>query len=170
MYADDRRVDHVHGGVMSPSQCVHNPAPDAGPPPANEPIVAGGVGAEAVSRLPTSSSRAIIAPSYCRGDRHAVTASNDKEGQHASSDASDICRACDLSRVSFGKSARRYKTSHPGNSKVGSCAAISGRCSGPERSRRCQTFFFHSLRGGIGYTVQGGDTPHPRSTRHFLIP
>jgi hypothetical protein len=36
MHADDRRVDHLHGGVMSARQCVHNLDPDACAPPANE--------------------------------------------------------------------------------------------------------------------------------------
>ena len=43
MHADNGRVDHLRGRVVGASQRVHNLAPDARPPPANEAIVAGGV-------------------------------------------------------------------------------------------------------------------------------
>jgi hypothetical protein len=32
MHADDRRIDHLHGGVMGASQGVHDPSPDASTP------------------------------------------------------------------------------------------------------------------------------------------
>ena len=51
MHTDNRRVDHLHGRVMGSSQRVHDPAPDARPPPANEAIVAGGIGTEAVRQI-----------------------------------------------------------------------------------------------------------------------
>jgi hypothetical protein len=47
VHADNRRVDHLHGGVMGASQSVHDLGPDTSTPPANETIVAGGIGAEA---------------------------------------------------------------------------------------------------------------------------
>jgi len=46
MHADDGGVDHLHGRVMRASQRIHNLAPDARLPPANEAIVAGGVRTE----------------------------------------------------------------------------------------------------------------------------
>src|SRR5258708_40239590 len=51
MQADNRRVDHLHGGVIGASQGVHNLAPDARPPPANEAIVAGGVWTEGLRQV-----------------------------------------------------------------------------------------------------------------------
>jgi hypothetical protein len=44
MHADDRRVDHLYRSVVGASQRIHDPAPNASPPPANEAIVAGGIG------------------------------------------------------------------------------------------------------------------------------
>src|SRR5260370_37562458 len=49
--ADNRRVDNLHGGVIGASQGVHNLAPDARPPPANEAIVAGGVWTEGLRQV-----------------------------------------------------------------------------------------------------------------------
>src|SRR5262245_10801921 len=46
MYADNRRVDHLHGGITSVGQRDHYPGPNARPSPANEAIVASGVWAE----------------------------------------------------------------------------------------------------------------------------
>jgi hypothetical protein len=59
MHADNRRVDHLHGGVMGASQSVHDLGPDADarPPPANDAIVAGGVGAEAAGQIAPRCSR-----------------------------------------------------------------------------------------------------------------
>jgi hypothetical protein len=42
MHTDNGRVDHLYSRVMGACQFVHNLAPDARPPPANEAIVAGG--------------------------------------------------------------------------------------------------------------------------------
>jgi hypothetical protein len=46
-----RGVDHLDGSIMSSSQCVHDPAPHASPPPANEAIVASGIGAELLRQI-----------------------------------------------------------------------------------------------------------------------
>jgi hypothetical protein len=46
MNAGNGRVDHLHGGVMSASQCVHYPGPYACAAPANKAVVAGGVRTE----------------------------------------------------------------------------------------------------------------------------
>src|SRR5215213_9388666 len=43
MHADNRRVDHLHGGVMSAGECAHDLGPNARSSPANEAIVASGV-------------------------------------------------------------------------------------------------------------------------------
>jgi len=43
MHADNRGVDHLHGGVMSAGECAHDLGPDARSSPANEAIVASGV-------------------------------------------------------------------------------------------------------------------------------
>src|SRR5262245_42164482 len=51
MHADDRRIDHLHGGVMSAGQCAHDPGPYARSTPANEAGVAGSVGAEALRQI-----------------------------------------------------------------------------------------------------------------------
>ena len=41
MHANDRRVDHLHSGIVGLGQCAHEPGPHARPSPANEAIVAG---------------------------------------------------------------------------------------------------------------------------------
>jgi hypothetical protein len=46
MNAHNRSVYHLDGSIMSSSQCLHNSAPHASPTPANEAIVASGIGAE----------------------------------------------------------------------------------------------------------------------------
>jgi hypothetical protein len=51
MNAHNRRVDHLDGGVMSSSQCVHDPAPDARPTPANEAIVTSRLGAKLLRQV-----------------------------------------------------------------------------------------------------------------------
>jgi hypothetical protein len=51
MNAHNGRVDHLDGSIMSSSQCVHDPAPHASPTPANEAIVASGVGAERLRQI-----------------------------------------------------------------------------------------------------------------------
>jgi hypothetical protein len=48
MNAHNGRVNHLHGRIMSSSNWFHDAAPDASPTPANEAIVAGGIGAEAL--------------------------------------------------------------------------------------------------------------------------
>src|SRR5262245_46220481 len=51
MHADNRRVDHLQGGVMSAGQCAHDPGPDARSSPANEAIVTSGVVTEVVRQV-----------------------------------------------------------------------------------------------------------------------
>ena len=51
MHANNRRVDHLHGGIMGAGQCAHKLGPHARPSPANEAIVAGGVRAEVVRQI-----------------------------------------------------------------------------------------------------------------------
>ena len=51
VHAHNGRVDHLHGRVMSRSERVHDPAPDASPSPANETIVAGRIWTEAVWQI-----------------------------------------------------------------------------------------------------------------------
>jgi hypothetical protein len=48
IHADNRRVDHLHGGVVGASESVHDLSPDTG---TNEAIVAGGIGAEADGQI-----------------------------------------------------------------------------------------------------------------------
>jgi hypothetical protein len=52
MHADNGRVDHLRRRVVATSQRVHNLAPHARPPPANEAIVAGGIWTEAGGQVP----------------------------------------------------------------------------------------------------------------------
>src|ERR1700722_18668463 len=40
VHADDRGIDHLHRRVTTGGQCIHDPVPDASPPPTNEAIVA----------------------------------------------------------------------------------------------------------------------------------
>jgi hypothetical protein len=51
MHADNGRVDHLHRGVMSRGECVHDLGPHARPSPANEAIVAGRVRTEDVRQI-----------------------------------------------------------------------------------------------------------------------
>jgi hypothetical protein len=44
VHADDRGIDHLHRRVTTGSQCIHDPIPDARPPPPNEAIVTSGAG------------------------------------------------------------------------------------------------------------------------------
>ena len=39
VHADDGRVDHLNRGIMGSGERVHDPAPDTGPSPTNEPVV-----------------------------------------------------------------------------------------------------------------------------------
>jgi hypothetical protein len=41
--ADDGGVDHLDSGIMGSGKCVYDAAPDAGPPPTNEAVVASSV-------------------------------------------------------------------------------------------------------------------------------
>src|SRR5262249_53789855 len=51
MHADDRRVDHLNRGIVGSGKRVHDPTPDAGPSPANEAVVASGVGTEVARKV-----------------------------------------------------------------------------------------------------------------------
>ena len=45
VHADNRCVDHLNGRVVSGTEPIHDPVPDAGSPPTDEAVVAGRVGA-----------------------------------------------------------------------------------------------------------------------------
>src|SRR5215471_11443030 len=51
MHAHNRRVDHLHGGVVGPGERAHNLGPDARASPANETVVAGRVPTEVVRQV-----------------------------------------------------------------------------------------------------------------------
>src|SRR5262249_19843685 len=51
VHAHNARVNHLHGRIMSRSERVHNPYPDASPSPANEAIVAGRIWSETVWQI-----------------------------------------------------------------------------------------------------------------------
>src|SRR5271169_118555 len=44
VHTDDGGINHLHRRVMTGSQRIHDPVPDASPPPPNEAIVTGGTG------------------------------------------------------------------------------------------------------------------------------
>jgi hypothetical protein len=44
VYADDRRIDHLHRRIMTGGQRIHDMVPNACPPPTNEAIVASRAG------------------------------------------------------------------------------------------------------------------------------
>jgi len=44
VYARDEGIDHLHRRVMNGGQRIHDPVPDARPPPTNEAVVAGRAG------------------------------------------------------------------------------------------------------------------------------
>jgi hypothetical protein len=44
MHADNGGVDHLDSRIMGGGKCIYDTAPDAGPPPVHETIVASGVG------------------------------------------------------------------------------------------------------------------------------
>ena len=53
MHSHDGRIDHLHRRIMTSGHRIHDPVRDAGPPPANEPIVAsrtGSVGFRQIAR------------------------------------------------------------------------------------------------------------------------
>ena len=51
MHTDNRCVDHLHRCIMGSGQCVHDPAPDASPPPAKEAVVVSGVRTEVIGQV-----------------------------------------------------------------------------------------------------------------------
>src|SRR5215216_1735454 len=57
MHADNGRVDHLHCGVMSAGECIHDLGPYASPSPANEPVVTSGVRTEVVRQIAPRCSR-----------------------------------------------------------------------------------------------------------------
>lgn len=57
MHTNNRRLDHLHGGIMGAGKCGHEPGPHARPSPADEPIVAGRVRTEGVWQVPRWCSR-----------------------------------------------------------------------------------------------------------------
>ena len=44
VHAHDGGIDHLHCRIMTGGQRIHDPVPDASPPPTNEAIVTGGPG------------------------------------------------------------------------------------------------------------------------------
>jgi hypothetical protein len=44
MHTDNGGVDHLDSRIMGSGKCIYDAAPDAGPSPANEAVVASGVG------------------------------------------------------------------------------------------------------------------------------
>jgi hypothetical protein len=57
MHADNRGVDHLDGCIMSSGECIYDAALDAGPPPADEAVVASGVGTERIWQIAPRCSR-----------------------------------------------------------------------------------------------------------------
>lgn len=51
MHPNNRCVDHLHRRIMSGGQRVHDAAPDASPPPANEAVVASGRRTEVIRQV-----------------------------------------------------------------------------------------------------------------------
>src|SRR5262245_52393437 len=51
MHANDRRVDHLHSGIVGLGQCAHELGPHARPSPANEAIVAGRIRTEVIREI-----------------------------------------------------------------------------------------------------------------------
>src|ERR1700751_5560403 len=51
MYANNRGVDHLHGGIMGAGQCTHELCPHARASPANEAIVASRVRAKVIRKI-----------------------------------------------------------------------------------------------------------------------
>ena len=46
MHADNGGIDHLDSRIMGSGEGIYDAAPDTGPPPANEAVVASGVGAK----------------------------------------------------------------------------------------------------------------------------
>jgi hypothetical protein len=57
MHANDGGVDHLDSRIMGSGECIYDAAPDTGPPPANEAIVASGVGTEGIRQIAQGCSR-----------------------------------------------------------------------------------------------------------------
>jgi hypothetical protein len=57
MHADDRGINHLDSGIMGSGECVYDPTPHASPPPANEAVVASGVGTERIRQIAPGCSR-----------------------------------------------------------------------------------------------------------------
>ena len=72
MHTDNRGVDHLHCRIMGHGQCVHDPAPDTSPPPANEAVVASGIRTEVIRQ---------VAP-WCSGSQHPEDAIEDTPVVH----------------------------------------------------------------------------------------
>jgi hypothetical protein len=51
MHADNRGVDHLDSGIMGVGECIYDTTPHAGPPPANEAVVASGIGTERIRQI-----------------------------------------------------------------------------------------------------------------------
>src|SRR6516162_4288490 len=52
MNTHNGRVDHLDRCIMRSSQCVHHPAPNVSATPANEAVVASGIGTELLRQIP----------------------------------------------------------------------------------------------------------------------
>jgi hypothetical protein len=57
MHADDRGINHLDSGIMGSGERVYDPTPHASPPPANEAVVASGVGTERIRQIAPGCSR-----------------------------------------------------------------------------------------------------------------
>ncbi len=51
MHADNRSVDHLDSGIVGSGKRVYDAAPDTGPPPLNEAVVARGVRTECLGQI-----------------------------------------------------------------------------------------------------------------------
>ena len=51
------RLDHLHSAIIGSGESVYHTTPHASPPPANELVVARGVGTEGIRRIAPGSSR-----------------------------------------------------------------------------------------------------------------
>ena len=51
MHADNGGVDHLNSGIMCGGKCVYDAAPDTGPPPPNEAVVARGVRTKCLGQI-----------------------------------------------------------------------------------------------------------------------
>lgn len=51
MYTDNEGVDHLDSGIMGSGKCVNDAAPDAGPSPADETVIASRVRAKMIRQI-----------------------------------------------------------------------------------------------------------------------